>query len=189
MVCRYHAPWDLCDHSKIYIDEQGGKRYEPKRNDDRVNTHNRETLMMWRANIDWQPVLSKRVVINYIAKYAAKSEKGSETFHNMLMWVSSIQNPNEPAALAYKSLLCESIVDRDIGAQETCHMLLELPLSECSHRFVVLNVGMKVFKQVQVETYNADNNNSLIDAYTKRLENMEQLTLIDVAKYWSYDKR
>ena len=48
---------------------------------------------------------------------------------------------------------------------------------------------MKVFKQVQVETYNADNDNSLIYAYTKRPENMEQLTLIDVAKYWSYDKR
>ena len=67
-------------------------------------------------------------------------------------------------------------------------MVLEIPLSECSHRFVVLNVGMKVFKQVQVETYNADNDNSLIDAYTKRPENMEQLTLIDVAKYWSYEK-
>ena len=52
MVCRYHAPWDLCDHSKIYIDEQGEKKYEPRRNDDRVNTHNRETMMMWMENID-----------------------------------------------------------------------------------------------------------------------------------------
>ena len=48
---------------------------------------------------------------------------------------------------------------------------------------------MKVFKQVHVDTYNVNNYNSLIDAYTKRPENMEQLTLIDVAKYWSYDKR
>ena len=85
--------------------------------------------MKWRANIDWQPVLSKRIVSNYIVKYVAKSEKGSKTFHNMLMQVSSIQNPNEPAAHAYKSLFYQSIVDRDIGAQETCHMLLELPLS------------------------------------------------------------
>ena len=153
-----------------------------------MNTHNHETLMMWRANIDWHHVLSKHVVINYIEKYTAKYEKGSETFHNMLMRVSSIQNPNEPAARAYKSLLCESIIDRDIGEQETCHLLLELPLSECSRFFVVLNVGMKVFKQVQVDTYNADNDNSLIDAYTKRPKNMEELTLIDVAKYWSYDK-
>ena len=143
---------------------------------------------MWRDNIDWQPILSKRIVTNYISKYATKSEKGSETFHNMLMRVSSIQNPNETVR-AYKILLCESIVDRDIGAQETCHMLLELPLSKCSHPFVVLNVGMKVFKQVQVETYNGDNDNSLIDAYTKRAENMEQITLIDATKYWSYDKR
>ena len=75
MVCRYHAPWDLCDRSKLYIDEQGEKNYEPRRNDDRVKTHNREILMMWRANIDWQLVLSKHVVINYIAEYAAKSKK------------------------------------------------------------------------------------------------------------------
>ena len=67
-------------------------------------------------------------------------------------------------------------------------MIVELPLSKCSHHFVVLNVGMKVFKQVQVETYNDENDNSLINAYTKRLKNMEQLTLIDVEKYWSYDK-
>ena len=144
---------------------------------------------MWRANIDWQPILSKRVVINYIEKYAAKFEKKSETFHDMLMRASSIENPNEPAARAYKTLLCETIVDREIGAQETCHFLLELPLSECTRRFIVLNVGMKVFKQVQVGTYNADNDNSLIDAYTKRPVHMEHLPLIDVAKSWSYDKR
>jgi len=106
----------------------------------------------------------------------------------MLMRVSSIQNPNEPATCAYKSFLCETIIDRDICAQETCHLLLELPLSECSHRFVVLNVGRKVFKQVQIETYDADNDNSLIDAYTKRPAHIEHLALIDVAKTWSYDK-
>ena len=37
-------------------------------------------------------------------------------------------------------------------------------LSECIDRFVVLNVGMKVFKQVQVDTYNADNDKAMIDA-------------------------
>ncbi len=107
----------------------------------------------------------------------------------MLMHVSSIQNLNELAAQTYKTLLCETIVDRDIGAQHTCHLLLELSLSECSHRFIILNVGMNFFKQVQVGTYNADNDNSLIDAYSKRPVDMERLPLIDVAKSWSYDKR
>ena len=100
----------------------------------------------------------------------------------MLMCVSSIQNPNEPTERAYKIVLCESIIDKDIGAQEIFHFLLELPLLECIYHFLVLNVGMKVFKQIQVDTYNPDNDNSLIDAYTKRPENMEQLRLTDVAK-------
>jgi len=171
-LCRYKAPWKLCNKSKLYVDENGENKYEPRRNDDRLNTHNRETLMMWRPNIDWKHVLSKCVVINYIAKYAAKAEKGSETFHDMLIRVSNIENPNEPTTHAYRRLLCETIVDRDIGAQETCHMLLELPLCESSHQFVVLNVGMKVYKQVQANTYNAENNNSLINAYTKRAIDM-----------------
>ena len=94
------------------------------------------------------------------------------------MCVSSIQNPNELVAHAYKTFLCETIIHGDIVAQETCHLLLELPLSECRRRFVVLNVGMNVFKQVQFDTYNGDNDNSLIDAYIKRLENVEQVTLI-----------
>lgn len=81
-----------------------------------MNTHNRDTLMMWRANIDWKPILSKRVVINYIAKYASKAEKGSETFHDMLMRLSTIENPTDLAACAYRCFLCETIVDRDIGA-------------------------------------------------------------------------
>ena len=75
----------------------------------------------------------------------------------MLMRVSNIENPHEPAAHAYRRLLTETIVDRDIGAQETCHMLLKLPLSECSRQFVVLNVGMKVFKYFQTNRFNASN--------------------------------
>ena len=107
----------------------------------------------------------------------------------MLMRISSIQNPNEPAACAYRTFLCETIIDRDIGAQETCHMLLELPLNECSRTFIVLNVGINVFKQVKVDENNDHNDNSLIDAYRKRPVSMEHLSLIEASRSWSYDKR
>ena len=30
MVCRYKAPWELCQTSKLYVDENGEKRYEPR---------------------------------------------------------------------------------------------------------------------------------------------------------------
>jgi hypothetical protein len=35
LVCRYKAPWDLCDQSRLYVEEIGEKKYEPRRNDDR----------------------------------------------------------------------------------------------------------------------------------------------------------
>jgi len=52
LVCLYKSPWDLCDHSKFYVDDNEEEKYEPRRNDDRLNTHNYQTLIMWRANID-----------------------------------------------------------------------------------------------------------------------------------------
>ena len=64
-------------------------------------------------------------------------------------------------------------------------MLLELPLCQSSCQSVVLNVGMKVYKQVKANTYDID---LLINAYTKRPVNMGHLCLIDVARSWSYDK-
>jgi len=86
----------------------------------------------------------------------------------MLTHISSIQNPNEPLTRPYNNLLCETIVVRDIGSQETCHFILELLLCECSHRSMVLNVELKVFKQVQVDAYSGYYDIFFIDAYKKR---------------------
>ncbi|XP_059064746.1 uncharacterized protein LOC131856825 [Cryptomeria japonica] len=117
MVCRYNAPWPLnLRGSKLYEDiETGEKKIEPTRNDDRVNSHNRHILQLWRANIDWQLVLSKYVVIKYIAKYAAKAEKSSETYHQMLMHLSEMENPDDLAARAYRRLLTETVIERDMS--------------------------------------------------------------------------
>ena len=79
---------------------------------------------MWRENIDWQLVLLAHVVIKYIAKYASKVEKSSETYHQMLTRLADIENPDDFASKVYKKNLTETIIERDVGAQETCHMLL-----------------------------------------------------------------
>eukprot|EP01018_Ginkgo_biloba_P038697 Gb_15810 [translate_table: standard] len=73
-------------------------------------------VAMPRGNVDWQPVTSTVVVLRYIAKYAAKAERRSESYHDMLMMVANIENPNDAAAQAYKRFLSETLVDHDIGA-------------------------------------------------------------------------
>eukprot|EP01018_Ginkgo_biloba_P033877 Gb_14372 [translate_table: standard] len=143
LVCRYNAPWELRSESTLFIDENDQKKYELRQNDDRVNVHNHELLVMWRGNVDWHPVTSMVVFLRYIAKYAAKVERRSESYHDKLMRVANTENPSDVVARACKRFLSETLVDRDIGAQETCHMLLGMWLVECSHIFVVLNVGRK----------------------------------------------
>ena len=107
-------------------------------------------MQLWRANVDWQPVLSRHAVIKYIAKYASKVERSFETYQQILMHLSNLENLYDLATRAYRKFLIEIVIERDIGAQETCHMLLELPLVESSRKFVNLNVSCEVFKPVTI---------------------------------------
>ena len=118
--------WILLDLNYMKTQEQVKKEIEPARNDDRVNSHNCHILQLWRENIDWQPISSKHVVNKYIEKYASKAQKSSKTYHQKLMHRSDMENPDDLAACAYRRLLIEIVIERDIRAQETCHMLLEL---------------------------------------------------------------
>ena len=95
------------------------RKFEPTRNDDRVNTHNRYILRLWSSNVDWQPVLSRHAGI----KYAAKAERSFEIYQQMLMRLSNLENPHDLASQTYRKLLTKTIIKRDIGAQETCHIL------------------------------------------------------------------
>ena len=129
--------------------------------------------------------------MNYIAKYAAKAEKSSETYHQMLVRLANIENPDEVASKAYKRLLTETLIERDIGAQETCHMLLELPLVESSRVFVTLNVSREVFK---IEIKNEENDDeahlkNFIERYINRPYAIESVTLIDATRSWNYNSR
>ena len=69
-MCRYNAPWELQDQSKIFVNDKGHKKYEPTPNDNRLNVHNIPLLSIWRANVDCQSALSRHAVLKYIAKYA-----------------------------------------------------------------------------------------------------------------------
>ena len=68
LTCRYNSPWDISEESIFFINDQGRKKYDPTRNDDRLNVHNIDLLTMWHANVDFQPVPSQHDVLKYIAK-------------------------------------------------------------------------------------------------------------------------
>ena len=107
------------------------------------------------------------------------------------MHLSNLENLNDLATRAYIKLLTKIVIEKDIRAQETCHMLLELPLVECSRKFVNLNISCEVFKPVtiNIENNEEDHTKSFIQGYKTRPLCMEGIALIDVARSWIYNSK
>lgn len=112
-----------------------------KRNDPKINPHSRIQLQGWRANVDLKPILSIHAALQYVSKYASKAEPRSEAFSNILGNILKESSEDEGITTPVQKLLLHSVAERDISAQETCHLLLSLPLYHSSRQFVYLNLN------------------------------------------------
>lgn len=83
LECRFKFPIEERSDTELVVDNNS-LRLCTKRNDDRLNIHNPFVTTLWRANTDFQPIMSRQAVINYIAKYASKSEPQSESYKEMI---------------------------------------------------------------------------------------------------------
>ena len=104
----------------------------------------------------------------------------------MLTRISNSSASEDPALCAYKKFLAETIVDHNIGAQETCHMLLKLPLVVCSRKFFPLNVGRKVFQRLSTDPHKFSSHNGFADIYRNRLDFLEHLCMIETTRSWTF---
>ena len=86
----------------------------------------------------------------------------------MLTRITDTLSPTYPASFAYRDLHTKAIVDLDIGAQETCHMLQKPPLVGCSRLFMTLNVGHHIFHRVSKDPSDCLSVSTFIDAYVTR---------------------
>lgn len=110
------------------------------RNDGLINSHNPIQLSGWRANIDMQYYVSRRKVIEYCAKYATKCEPRSQPLKDVYKTiVQGLREEDTPLKVVQK-LLINTVGDRDYSAQETCDLLLQLPMFHASRDFIVLRL-------------------------------------------------
>lgn len=138
--CRFGYPKPL--QCTTTITTEGG---EPEvlmtRNDSLVNNYNPVQLSPWRANVDIKFVVSRKRVIEYCAKYATKCEPRSQSPKDLFATiVRSLKDDNASSIRAVQKLLISTIAERDYSAQETCHLLLQLPMFRASRDFVVLSL-------------------------------------------------
>ncbi len=95
----------------------------------------------WRANVDLKPVLSIHAALQYISKYASKAEPRSIAFSEIFDQILKNSNPDDSSLTSIQKLLLNSVAERDISAQETCHLLLSIPLYHSSRACVSLNLN------------------------------------------------
>ena len=104
----------------------------------------------------------------------------------MFTRISNATASEAHALCAYKKFLAETIVDRDIGAQETCHMLLKLPLVVCSRKFFPLNVRRKIFQRLSTDPHKFSSHNGFVDVYRNHPDFLEHLSMIETTRSWTF---
>ncbi|EXX53021.1 hypothetical protein RirG_247740 [Rhizophagus irregularis DAOM 197198w] len=110
-VCRFGYPKERSDHLFVYEDNHGQPELVTSRNDPYLNPHN------------------------------SKSEPKSAAFTEIFNQILNKSNLDENSLTSIQKLLLNSIAERDISAQETCHLLLGIPLYHSSQQYVLLNLN------------------------------------------------
>ncbi len=138
-----------------------------------------------------QYCVSKRRVIEYITKYATKCEPRSQTMKEVYTNIVRNLKDDSSALKVVQKLLINSVGERDFSAQETCHLLLQLPLikSTRDHTMLSLDGSRQVEEQPEDSTSRATVS-SILDHYIHRIANQifEDMTLLSFAQNYSMPK-
>jgi hypothetical protein len=145
LVCRFGFPKQLSANTTLEFVHLGNGVFRInviwRRNDSRMNTHNRFLLQFWRANVDFQPVVDRFAAARYMAKYTSKAEKCSQTSAAVReRLIASLPDDGTSATLSRRALIL-SIANRDWTRQEVDHYLLNLPLVFTSEVFQTVSLS------------------------------------------------
>ena len=189
-VYRFGYPKAL-QSKTVIITENGETELLTARNNTLVNSYNPLQLSAWRANVDMKYIISRRKVIEYCAKYATKSEPRSIPMKEVFQKIVGSLKEGNTSLTAVQKLLISGIAERDYSSQETCHLLLQLPMFKSSRDFIVLSLdGSRVVE------HNAEQNQvttmpSILDHYVRRpsTSNFNTMTLMNFATTYVMPRR
>ena len=134
--------------------------------------------------MDLQYVVSKQKVTKYVAKYATMSEPRSKALQEVYRSIMKNINDDGTPLKVVQKLLTSTVGERDFSAQETCHLLLMLPMVRSSRDFVVLSLDGS--REVD------DNSNwSQLDQYCACPDTVDfnQLSLLEFVEQYKIPKK
>ena len=162
------------------------------RNDGPINSYNPIQLLAWRGNVDMQYCVSRYKVIEYITKYATKCEPHSQTMKEIYTNIVQDFKDNGLALKVIQKLLVNSVDEQDFSAQETCHLLLQLPFVKSTRDYTILSLdGSHQVQQEQLQDGASRATVPLIlDHYVQQPSNasFEDMTLLYLAQNYTIPK-
>ena len=174
-TCRFGYPKECIDQTDITFEQlsSGDIRatLTTKRNDPRLNSHNRLMLQNWRANVDLQVIVDMTACARYMAKYVSKCEPHSKAMDAIYAdCVNKLGSSSNPMS-AFRKAMIQVVGERDFGAQETAHILQSLPLYSCTFNFVTLSLDGG--RQIRTDTQtpqDASTNISMLELYMNGIQ-------------------
>jgi len=187
--CRFGYPKLLQPETTIETDPE--PTLLTARNDGMLNSFNPVQLSAWRANVDMQYIVSRRRVIDYCTKYVTKSEPRSETLKDTFTQIVRGLKEGNRSLKAVQRLLIHSVGDRDYSAQETCHILLQLPMFRASRDFIVLSLDGSRAVQDHLQQDSQATVPSIVDHYTARpsSSHLNSISLLEFARQFTMPKQ
>lgn len=138
-----------------------------KRNDTRLNNHQRVMLQGWRANCDIQVIIDYHSCLEYIAKYASKAEKMSSVAREAFTSALCETSDEHDGKIFLRKLMMRAVGQRDMSIQELMHHLLSIKL--VSSTFQVVTASLDGSRKVKLtKDGSLDSESSLLDLYANR---------------------
>ena len=115
--CRFNFPFQPCTSTKLEFEpihtKDGSPKYKAKvitkRNDGRLNNHQRLQLQGWRANCDIQVVIDYHACVEYLAKYASKGEPRSPVLKQAFNSIMHSCKNNSNSTKLIKKVIMKSL--------------------------------------------------------------------------------
>lgn len=177
------------------MNNEGNPRWQtfaPARNDPLLNNYNPAFTMGWLANIDVTPCTDQEAVLYYVAKYCTKAEiktvKLDKLMKDLRPHISS-KNPMGSLVIKFMNKL---IGERDISAQEACHLLLQLDLTNSSR--LVGNMDVRPLEKLTRALLFIDKGDSMpgdtyLERYCSRDEELEARTLYEIHTLYNWSPK
>ena len=142
-------------------------------------------VLMWTCS-----TLCHAAVIEYCTKYVTKSEPRSQSLKEVFTTIVQSLKEGNSSLKAVQKLLINSVGERNYSAQETCHLLLQLPMFKASRDFIVLSLdGSRVVQDELSEGRHATAP-SIVDHYCVRPSSppFHSMTLLSFAEQYTMPK-